>query len=127
MSTTAETDASLPRPNAALLWSLRALALAATGVAVYLLYVSLSQRGLPFGCSAGSGCSEVLTSRWSSVLGVPVSGPAVAAYLGFLAATFFIGDGRSRSALVSPGECSSRFPDCSLPPRPGLWAFSSLC
>jgi uncharacterized membrane protein/protein-disulfide isomerase len=95
MSTTSETDAILPQPSAALLWSLRAIALAATGVAVYLLYVSLSQRGLPFGCSAGSGCSEVLTSRWSSVLGVPVSGPAAAAYLGFLAATFFIGDGRS--------------------------------
>jgi len=49
-------------------------------VAAYLLSVSLAHRNLPAGCGQGSGCDEVLNSRWAQVFGVPVSGPALAVY-----------------------------------------------
>jgi uncharacterized membrane protein len=62
------------------------LALANAGIAVYLLWLWLAHRGLPAGCGQGSGCAEVLNSRWSQVLGVPVSGLALVAYLGILIA-----------------------------------------
>lgn len=67
--------------------------LAVTGLLVsgYLLVVSLGQQRLPVGCGAGSGCASVLASRWSSVLGIPVGGAAVAVYLAVLAATFWMG------------------------------------
>ena len=54
-----------PRTPAAVLWLLRALALVAAGVAVYLLVVAFREGRLPVGCGAGSGCAEVLTSPWS--------------------------------------------------------------
>src|SRR5262245_38011196 len=80
-----------PAPSAVLVWSLRILSAAAAGIAGYLLYVSMTEGALPAGCGQGSGCSEVLTSRWSAVFGIPVSAPAIAIYGTFLVATFFIG------------------------------------
>ena len=48
--------------------------------------------GLAIGCGGGSGCDQVLSSRWSSVGGVlPVSGLAAGAYLAMLVAILFIG------------------------------------
>lgn len=61
-------------------WILRGLAAVALSVAAYLLYVSVALNGQALGCGAGGGCSEVLTSSWSKVLGVPVGAPAIAAY-----------------------------------------------
>ena len=72
-------------------WFIRLPALAAGVVAGYLLYLSLANHGLPAGCGEGSGCEEVLTSRWSQVFGIPVSGPAVLIYLTIISTTFFIG------------------------------------
>lgn len=94
-----------PRQTPApVLWLLRALALAAAGVAVYLLVVALREGKLPIGCGAGSGCAEVLTSQWSRIGSVPVSAPALALYLGLFAATWFIGGGqppaRQRAAWI---------------------------
>jgi len=44
------------------------------------------------GCGGGSSCDEVLSNRWSAVLGVlPISGLAAGAYLAMLVAGFFIG------------------------------------
>jgi uncharacterized membrane protein len=74
---------------------MRGLCVAALSVSGYLLSVSLDQQRLPVGCGAGSGCAAVLASRWSSLLGIPVGGAAVAVYLGVLIATFFIGGQRS--------------------------------
>src|SRR5687768_762544 len=80
-------------PDAAVLWLLRVLALAAAGVAGYLLFVSWTEGGLPVGCGEGSGCKAVLTSQWSRVGPVPVSAPALLLYLGLFVATFWIGPG----------------------------------
>ena len=47
----------------------------------YLTYVAIIAKGLPVGCGAGSGCSEVLRSRWSAFLGLPVSLLGCVSYL----------------------------------------------
>src|SRR5207248_2595280 len=64
-----------------LLGSIAALAVVAGAVSVYLLWLSLNAMA-PAGCGPSSGCEEVLASRWSRWFGVPVSGLAVATYLG---------------------------------------------
>lgn len=46
------------------------LALVVSG---YLFWVSLGTDADPYGCGSGSGCDEVLGSRWSSWIGIPVS------------------------------------------------------
>ena len=72
-------------------YTLVPLALSGTGIAAYLLWLWFADRGLPAGCGQGSGCAEVLKSRWSQVAGLPVSGLALAVYLGLLADLFAIG------------------------------------
>ncbi len=79
-------DGSTERP-AARRWLWIVVPAAAAGLlAAYLLSVSFSAAGRPVGCGAGSGCDEVLSSRWSRVVGVPVSLPAVLLYGAILAA-----------------------------------------
>lgn len=78
--------------------AIRALSLLAAAVAGYLLVVSLSQRGLPIGCGEGSGCGEVLRSRWSSLFGIPVGAFALASYLLAFAATFWMSSSNGTNA-----------------------------
>jgi uncharacterized membrane protein/thiol-disulfide isomerase/thioredoxin len=61
----------------------------ALGGGVYLAWVSF-QTGPVAGCGPGSGCSKVLQSRWAYWLGIPVSVPAVPAYLGLLITTVLL-------------------------------------
>lgn len=61
------------------------VALGGLALAVYLTAASLAGGVEPAGCGAGSGCGEVLSSRWSRVAGVPVSLPAVGVYVVMLA------------------------------------------
>lgn len=68
-------------PSAGVRWLLGCLALAATIVCGYLLYISLVNGGSPAGCGAGSPCESVLGSRWSNVAGVPVAAPAAVLWL----------------------------------------------
>lgn len=65
-------------------WLALVLAVGALGVSGYLSYVSLVTGISPAGCGSGSGCAAVLASKWSRVLGVPVSLLAVVAYLDIL-------------------------------------------
>ncbi|MCA9055694.1 MAG: thioredoxin domain-containing protein [Planctomycetaceae bacterium] len=68
----------------------------------YLLATSLTAAGRPLGCGAGSGCDEVLASRWSHVLGAPVGLPAVLLYLSVAVAAVVrrrTSDARLRSRL----------------------------
>lgn len=80
----------MPSAERLAIWAIRLFALLAAAVAAYLLVVSLSQQGLPLGCGQGSGCDEVLRSKWSSLFGVPVGALALAAYLTAFAATFWL-------------------------------------
>jgi uncharacterized membrane protein/protein-disulfide isomerase len=61
--------------------ALALLSLVGLGIAAYLLFLSLAKRGLPAGCGQGSGCDEVLNSRWAQIFGLPVSGLAIAVYV----------------------------------------------
>jgi uncharacterized membrane protein len=81
------------------------LALAGAGVAIYLLWLWVVHRGLPAGCGQGSGCAEVLNSRWSQVAGFPVSGLALVVYLGILIAA----DGLIRAKTASRYRTASNW------------------
>ncbi len=61
------------------------LAAMAAVLAGLLLYQSQTLESLP-GCGGGSGCEQVLSSRWSAWLGIPVSLPALLVYTAMLAA-----------------------------------------
>ena len=74
------------------LWAIRLLAAAAAGISGYLFVLHMMGRTLPPGCGSGSGCAEVLTSRWSAVFGIPVSAPAALLYADVFCASFFVGD-----------------------------------
>lgn len=71
----------------ALLFAARLLLIAAAGLAIYLLWVSLS-RGAVAGCGPDSPCDRVLHSRWSRWVGVPVSAIALPVYVALFAGTF---------------------------------------
>jgi len=70
--------------------AIRLLLLGAAAVSAYLLTVSL-QGGHAVGCGPGSGCDEVLKSRWAYVAGLPVSAFAVLLDIVLLATTFSCG------------------------------------
>lgn len=69
---------------------LRLLLLAAAGISAYLFSVSLSG-GTAVGCGPGSGCDDVLKSRWAYVLNVPVSALAILVDLSLLLTSFACG------------------------------------
>jgi len=91
---------SAPAPGAPgsavrlLMWG---LAIAGLLISGYLTYASTVTGTGPAGCGAGSGCSQVLASKWSRWLAMPVSGLAVAVYLVMLAA---LAAARSSSAAL---------------------------
>ncbi len=62
------------------------LALGALGISAYLAFISLSTAPSPAGCGWGSGCTQVLTSKWAQVRGIPVSVMAVVVYASVIAA-----------------------------------------
>ncbi len=77
-------------PPLVLLWLARGLALAALGLAAYLVWTTTVEGSQVAGCGGeGLDCEHVLASRWSRWLGLPVSLPGVALYtltfLGLLA------------------------------------------
>ncbi len=78
---------------AALLWGVRLIALVAVAIAGYLLWASVTSGAKLAGCAddGGFGCDAVLSSRWSSWLGLPVGLPAVIVYLILFAALWGVG------------------------------------
>ncbi len=74
---------------------------AALALCVLLTLRSLSGNGLA-GCSAGSACDEVLSSRWSLLFGtIPVSAPAAGLFLSMLVAFLFVDDDDERVRRAS--------------------------
>jgi uncharacterized membrane protein len=80
------------------LFILRLLSILAAVVSAYLLWVSLTDAGLPAGWGSESGCASVLSSRWAGSFGVPVSAAALVPYLAAFAATW----------LASPSQSPNR-------------------
>ena len=70
------------------------LATAALVVAGYLTVTSLIIGTEPAGCGAGSGCAEVMSTKWARWWGVPVSGLAALMYLAVLVAMALTGSRR---------------------------------
>jgi len=64
------------------------LTLGALGISGYLAYLSLLTGQSPAGCGSGSGCAQVLASKWSRCLGMPVSFWASGLYVFVFAALF---------------------------------------
>ncbi|MDE0826345.1 MAG: vitamin K epoxide reductase family protein [Akkermansiaceae bacterium] len=68
---------------------LRILAVLGLAISGYLLYLKLTdQITYLVGCGEGSGCAEVLGSRWSQVFLVPVTAMAMGMYLVLLISTW---------------------------------------
>lgn len=93
-------------------WTLsssRLLIVAAMAVTGYLLWLSADGLALA-GCGPGSGCDQVLHSRWAYWLGMPVSALALLSHLGFLAGTILANTrtpgfcrNAGRAAIVATG------------------------
>ena len=70
-------------------WCLRILAVAGLAISLYLLILKLTGRiSYVVGCGEGSGCANVLGSRWSQFFHVPVTAFAAAMYATLLVATW---------------------------------------
>lgn len=69
--------------NLLVLWVMRFLALLASAVSGYLVWVALSA-GNAVGCGGAMDCNAVLSSSWSKWFGLPVSIPAFSMYLTLL-------------------------------------------
>jgi uncharacterized membrane protein len=72
------------------LWLIRVLSLIALILAAYLAWTSLNKQATLAGCGEGSGCEEVLQTRFSKSFGIPVSFGALAVYGGIFVLTFLI-------------------------------------
>ena len=77
-----------PRANTAL-WIARICFAAASGIAAWLLFYALTQKPMA-GCGPGSPCDKVMGSSWAYVFEIPVSAPALVAYLLLLACSILI-------------------------------------
>ncbi len=62
------------------LWIVTLAGVAAAAIAGYLTWQSLVMGVLPAGCGEGSGCGEVLTSKYARLWDIPVSAMALVAY-----------------------------------------------
>ena len=87
-----------------MIWISRILVAFAGLVAGYLAWASISA-GPIAGCDGGSGCEQVLTSRWAYIAGIPVSVGAVGVYLALLVMSF---PGRSRQSRFQLGQRAQR-------------------
>ena len=90
MSTSDSPPPGYSLPGLVFLWLVRLLSAAAAGVAIYLLWQTAILKTMPPGCSVGSGCLDVLISRWATIVGIPVSLGAILVYVLFFAASFLI-------------------------------------
>lgn len=79
---------SAPNPRRFLL-PVRLLIAAALGWSAYLAWAAVTEGGVA-GCGPASGCDQVLQSRWSVWLGVPVSFAALALYAAMFGATLWL-------------------------------------
>ena len=74
-------------------WPLLALGLIGCGLAGYLSWTNWMGGALQ-GCSAGSGCDVVLSSRWATLLGLPTAFWGLLTYLALAGAAFIAHAGR---------------------------------
>jgi uncharacterized membrane protein len=71
------------------LWVARICFTAASGIAAWLLYYALTEKPMA-GCGPGSPCDKVMGSSWAYVFEIPVSAPALLAYLALLVCSIVV-------------------------------------
>ena len=81
-------------------WFIRILAFIALVLAAYLAWHSVNKDAVLAGCGQGSGCEEVLQTKWSSWFGLPVSFGALAAYFAIFVLTFLIAPDRPKAWMA---------------------------
>jgi len=87
------------KPGSAVVLVMCFLCATALGISAYLSWVAATASKV-YGCGGDLfDCSHVLTSRWSTVMGIPVGVPAVAMYLVCLLALLEIRRNRSRKLV----------------------------
>jgi uncharacterized membrane protein len=69
-------------------------------LATYLAWTSLHENAALIGCGEGSGCEQVLQTRWSTWFGLPVSVGAVGTYVGIFVLTFLLSDDRPKAWIA---------------------------
>lgn len=92
-----ETPAPAGSPKSSGLLPARACLAVSASVSAYLLWYAITKKPMA-GCGPGSPCDKVMGSSWAYWLGLPVSAPALAAYLSLLACSFGVGSKRPKSA-----------------------------
>ncbi len=75
----------------AMAWTLRGLCLTGLGISAYLAWTAIKMSPV-YGCGGGEiiDCGHVLNSKWSKVMGMPVSIPACGLYASLLAMLTFV-------------------------------------
>jgi len=79
--------ASKVPPRSSPNWAMLAISIVGLALAGYLTFTAWSG-GSVRGCSAGSGCDVVLTSRWATLFGLPTAFWGFLAYAGLAAIAF---------------------------------------
>lgn len=80
-------------------WIGRGCLFGATGVVSYLLWYSITKQPMA-GCGPGSSCDKVMGSQWAYWLDIPVSAPALVAYLILLISSFLATGARRTSTVI---------------------------
>lgn len=76
-----EPSSHLPAVSNVLFWLAFIPTTGALLISGYLSFVSLVLGVAPAGCGAGSGCGQVLASHYATIMGLPVSIPALGVYV----------------------------------------------
>jgi uncharacterized membrane protein len=85
-----------PAANTAL-WAARVFIAAAAAISAWMLWYAIVKKPMA-GCGPGSPCDRVMGSAWAYWLNIPVSAPALAAYLSLLGCTFAVASPRAETA-----------------------------
>jgi uncharacterized membrane protein len=99
-------------------WGVRVLATIAVGISIYLAWHAISLQSV-VGCSTSAyvDCDEVLQSRWSKLVGVPVAFLGVACYSTLLVLAFV----PQRSSTISRYTSTALLLTALIAAGAGLW------
>ncbi|MCI0413608.1 vitamin K epoxide reductase family protein [bacterium] len=79
---------------------IRILALIALALSAYITWTSVSESAQLAGCGEGSGCDAVLSTKWSSWFGLPVSFAALIVYGAIVVLAFVVTPEKSTAWLL---------------------------
>ena len=113
-----KTKAEVSDRTSPILISSLVLFIVTTGVVGYLAWYSFSG-GMVAGCGPDSGCDQVLSSRWSSFFGIPVSVLALPVYIVLIIGIIRLCSPKALKAVRNP--CDFVIPLCFVVIGAGSW------